>query len=84
MIEKYVSDIALQMGIKLSKVALVDGRTLGCRDLCLLNVTSQGCVASALIYPTDLLSLENGYRCDQLEVRMRAALSRLQVKLELN
>lgn len=82
MINKYVSEIALQMGMKLSNVALVDGRTLGCRDVCMLNITSHGCIASALIFPTDLLLLENGVRCDQLEVRMRAALSRLQMQLD--
>lgn len=82
MIKEYVTDIALQMGMKLSRISLVDGRTLGCRDLCLLNISSMGCIASALIYPADLRDLEMDVISVQLEFRIRAALSRLQILIE--
>jgi hypothetical protein len=81
-IKKYVSDIARQMGMRLSRVTLVDGRTLGCRDLSLLNISSKECITSALIYPADLRDLEKGVICTQLEIRIRAALSRLQILIE--
>jgi hypothetical protein len=82
MIEKYVSDIAIQMGMKLSKVSLVDGQPLGCLDVHLLNMSTKERIVSALIFKTDLENLENGISSDRLEVRMRAALSRLKVLLE--
>ena len=82
LIKGYVTDIALQTGMKLSKVSLVDGRTLGCRDLSLLNISSMGCIASALIYPADLRGLESGVVCGPLELRIRAAVSRLQMLTE--
>jgi hypothetical protein len=83
MIDKYVSDLAIQMGIKLSKVSLVNGQPLGCRDVCLLNMSSRGYITSALIFQADLVNLEKGGGCDRLEIRVRSALSRLQLKLEL-
>jgi hypothetical protein len=82
MIKGYVTDIALQMGVKLSKISLVDGQTLGCRDLSLLNISSMGCIASALIYPADLRDLETGVVCVPLELRIRATLSRLQMLIK--
>ena len=82
MIEKYVSDIAIQMGMKLSKVSLVDGRPLGCLDVYLLNISTKERIVSALIFQADLENLEKGICSDRLEVRMRSALSRLKLLLE--
>ena len=82
MITKYVSDIAAQMGMKLSKVSLVDGRPLGCLDVYLLNMSAKERIVSALIFQADLENLEKGISSDRLEVRMRAALQRLKRLLE--
>ena len=76
MIKEHASDIALQMGIKLSQVSIVDGHTLGCRDASLLNMTSKGHVVSALVFQSDRVG------CDRLEIRIRSALLRLQMLLE--
>lgn len=82
MIEKYVSDLAARIGVKLSKVSLVDGRTLGCRDSYLLNMSKKEHVVSAIVYQSDLADLDKGLGCDRLEIRIRSALSRLQLMLE--
>jgi len=82
MIEKYVTDIASQMGMKLSKVSLVDGRPLGCLDVYLLNIATKERIVGALIFQADLENLEKGICSDRLEVRMRSALSRLKLLLE--
>ena len=82
MITKYVSDIAAQMGMKLSKVSLVDGRPLGGLDVYLLNMSAKERIVSALIFQADLENLEKGISSDRLEVRMRAALQRLKRLLE--
>ena len=83
MIDKYVSKLAIQMGMNLSKVSLVDGKPLGCRDVSLLNMSSRERLVSALIFKDDLENLEKGDCCDRLEGRIRSALSRLQMMLEL-
>jgi hypothetical protein len=82
MINKYVIDLASQMGIKLSKISLTDGKPLGCKDVSLLNITSQEHLISSLVFHSDLENLEIGVSCDRLEVRMRKALSHLQMKLK--
>lgn len=82
MINKYVSGIAGQIGMKLSKVTLVDGRPLGCSDTYLLNMSAKERIVSAIIYRTDLENLEKGVGCKRLEIRIRSALSRLKLMLE--
>jgi|BarGraIncu00431A_1022009.scaffolds.fasta_scaffold39775_1 hypothetical protein len=79
MIENFVSAIATQMEMKLSKVSLVDGRALGCGDVYLLNVSSKGHDISALVYQNDIENMKNGIDCDRLKVRVRSSLSRLQL-----
>lgn len=80
MIYTYVIDLASQMGIQLSKVSLTDGKPLGCKDVCLLNITSQEHLISALVFHSDIENLKIGVSCDRLEVRLRKALSQLQMK----
>ena len=82
MIKEYVSDIALQMGIVISRVALVEGNSLGCADSHLLNISSNGRIVGAIVYTKDLESLKGKVDCDRLEVRIRSALSRLKILLE--
>ena len=82
MIKAYVSDIAMQMGTKLSKISLTDGKPLGCRDVCLLHISSQESLVSTLIFQADISRMENGESSDRLEVRIRSAISRLQLILE--
>lgn len=78
MINKYISVLAAQIGMKLPKVSLVDGLPLGCRDTFLLNISAKERVVSAIIYRTELENLENGISCDRLEIKIRSALTQLQ------
>jgi len=82
MIREYAAELAAQMGIRLSRVSIVDGKLLGCRDSHLLQLYSDGQMESALIYQSELEDLQKGIRRDRFEARIRAALSRLNIVLE--
>jgi len=82
LIQEYVLDIAAQMKIQLSRVSVVEGRKVGCLDVHLLNVTSNGRLVSVLVYQSELDKLQIGDRCERLESRIRSALSGLQVSQE--
>jgi hypothetical protein len=79
MIEEYAKDLALEMGIKLAKVSLVDGERLGCIDVHLLKLSTKENHVETLVYQVDLEILKKGIGCDRLDVRTRSALSRLQM-----
>lgn len=83
MIEKYVSELAEQMGMKLSKIYLVEGKLVGCLDSHTLMMSSKGCNVSTIIYQTDLEHLKQGNGCSHLEANIREKLSRLQILIEL-
>lgn len=83
MITRYVRELAFQMGMKLPDVSLVDGNTLGCKDVHLLDISIEEISISTLIFQSDLTPLENGDICNRLEVKVRTALARLQNQLEL-
>ena len=78
MIEEYVSNIACTMGLKLSQTSIVDGQSLGCLDVYLVNISSKGRKVNILVYRDDIVKLENGMHSDRLETRIRGTLSRLQ------
>jgi len=78
MIEEFAANLAAQMGIELSRVTVVDGKLLGCRDSHLLQLVSDGRTESAIIYQLDLDDLQHGISGNRLETRLKAALSRLQ------
>jgi hypothetical protein len=82
MIEEYAANLAAQMGIELSRVTVVEGKLVGCRDSHLLQLVSGGRTESALIYQLDLENLQHGINKIRLETRLKAALSRLQRSLE--
>ena len=78
MIEKYVYNLAAQMGIKLSEVSLTDGSNLGCKDVHLLNISTEEALVSTLLFRSDIMNLETGNECSRLELKMRKTLLRLQ------
>jgi len=82
MIREYAADLAAQTGIKLSQVSVVEGRRVGCLDAYLLNLASDDQLVSALVYQSELDELQSGSCCERLELKIRAALSRLQILLE--
>jgi len=65
------------MKIQLSQVSVVEGRKVGCLDVHLLNLTSNGQLVSALVYQSELDKLQIGDCCERLESRIRSALARL-------
>jgi hypothetical protein len=78
MIVKYTTDIAAQIGMELSKVLLVDGKRLGCKDYHLLNISSKGRMGGALVHQDDLVRLLSGASTPRLELIIRRALLHLQ------
>jgi hypothetical protein len=81
MIQEYVADLAAQMGLYDTSVTIVDGALAGVADTHLLRLKSHDHLVNALLYQADIDSLTNGNTCDRLEVRIRSALSRLQIML---
>jgi len=77
MIQEYVQDIAVQMKVHLSQLSLVEGRDVGCLDVHLLKLSSDGHQQSALVYQSELDKIGTGACCERLELRIRAALSGL-------
>ena len=82
MIQDYVHDIAAQMKIQLSQLSVVEGCNVGCLDVHLLNLTSNGHQQGALVYQSELDKIQIGESCEQLELRIRSALLHLQMKQE--
>jgi hypothetical protein len=78
MISDYVNSLAVQMGIHLSKVSVIDGRDVGCLDVHLLRLSSSDQNVSVLVRQSDLDELMGDSGCDKLEQKIRSALSRLE------
>ena len=81
MIQKYAADLAAQMGMKLSRVSVDEGQEVGCLDAYLLHLTSGRQLVSALVYQSDLDELKSVGNSERLDVKIRGALSRLQMLL---
>ena len=82
MIREYVADLAAQTGIKLSRVSVVEGRRIGCLDMHLLHLAADGQLVSTLVYQSELDELQSDSCSERLELKIRTALSRLQLLLE--
>lgn len=81
MIKELATDIAAQMGVPLSRISIVEGRRVGCLDMYLLHLATNGQKVSALVHQSELNDLQSGCSCDQLEIKIRSALERLQMML---
>jgi hypothetical protein len=82
MIQEYSAYFATQMGIELSNVSLSGGNALGCYEAFILSFDSDGKLVSEFIHQSDLDSLRSGSGCEWLELKVKAALSRLKMLLE--
>lgn len=82
MITEYVTDLAGQMSIPLTRVSTVEGSKVGCLDVHLLNMSSKGKTVSALVYKSELDEIQNGIQSERLELKVRSALGRLKIMLE--
>lgn len=81
MITEYVTDMASQMNIKLSKVVLTEGKSLGCLDAHLLSICSGSKLVSEFIHQSELDNLLKGSATELLELKTRASLERLKMQL---
>lgn len=79
MLKAYVYDLAEKMGIRLTGIALVEGKRLGCTDVHLLKLSTKEHTVESLIYQTDLEMLKNGVECNRLDVRTKMALSEFKI-----
>lgn len=76
MIRKYVADIAETMGVPLTRAHLIDGGTVGCRDVHLLRLTVENNMDTILVFKSELDQLDNG----ALERKIRKSLQSLAVE----
>jgi hypothetical protein len=83
MVKKYVSNVASQMGIVLSKVQLIKSKSVRSPDTHMLMMSSNGCNVSTIIYQDDLEIIKSGSTCDTLDLRILQVLLRLQHMHEL-
>ena len=77
MVIEYVTDLARQMGLELSRVTLSKGQTFGCLDARLLSLCAQNRLIIEFVHNSELESLQNGPCSDSLELKVRSALARL-------
>lgn len=77
MIEEYVTHFAVQKGIQLSEVRLVESRTDEGLDAHLLYLVVDNHQVSLLVHQAELDALQNGSCAKRLNTKLRTALSRL-------
>lgn len=82
MIKKYVADLAGQMGIKISKVTIKEKPPTGSLDAYSLEISSKDKMVSERIHISEILNLDNGQKCDLLEIKVRSALLRLKMMMD--
>jgi len=82
MVKEYVAKLAVQLGIQLSSVSVIEGRKLGCNDAHLLQLIADGNLINLLVYQSELDELQSNFVGDRLEQRIRTALLRMQYLLE--
>jgi hypothetical protein len=78
MILKYATNLASQYGIILSKARFIEGQSVGCPDVNLLQLSVNEHLVSLLVYQSDLDALQSESCCEQLDKKLHTALSRLQ------
>ena len=61
---KLINEVAGEMGIALTKVQIVDGRRLGCRDAHLIKIAAEGNLSTALIHECEF-DVHAGQACSE-------------------
>jgi len=74
MVSEYVISFANQIGVKLTDVRFVEGRTVGCNDVYLLHMVANNRQTSMLVYQSDLDALQNGLCVTNLDNRLNTVL----------
>lgn len=77
MIKEYVVTLAEQSGIHLSGISVLEGRMFGCNDARPLHLTANGNLVSVLVQQSELDELQSCSYSEQLEIKIKSALSRL-------
>jgi invasion protein IalB len=80
MIKNFVTDVALQMGVPITNVLMVDG--YDGYDVNYLQIFSGGCLVSAFIRQPELDDLKKGLTGIEFELKIRNALTRLLIQQE--
>lgn len=80
MIDKYVSGLAKQKGIKLANVSITGGPAVACVDY-RLEISSKSHLVHIMIHQSELDSIENDSCSGFLELKIGAALDRLNMQL---
>ena len=63
-LSKLINEVAGEMGIALTKVQIVDGRRLGCRDAHLIKIAADGNISSAIIHECEF-NVHAGQSCSE-------------------
>ena len=79
MIEEYAANLAARMGIKLSEIALVDGKEAECLEMHMLLLKAESNLASVPVRQQDIEDLLNGSDCTRLDLKLCTALSSLKI-----
>ncbi len=81
MVKVFAEDVAMQMGIELSQVTVVKGRSVDRLDTYLLHLVSGNHEANTVMYQSEFDDLIDGQDYDRMELKLRFALSRLELLL---
>jgi hypothetical protein len=82
MINQYVTDLASSMGISLSHISMTHGKSYSSKSEHLLLLSARHRLVSVLVNQFDLESLQSRSCCEDLETKIRSALTRLQALIE--
>ena len=75
-LSKLINEVASEMGMPLTKVQIVDGRRLGCRDAHLVKIASNGNIISTIIHENDLSEDNSPARFEKTKNKIRCAISK--------
>lgn len=81
MVNKFVNDIASQLGMKISKVSVSGGLDVDCRDF-LLEIESNGHKVKTTINQSEIESIKHYGSSGFLDMKIKTALERLKIQLE--
>jgi hypothetical protein len=81
-IKEYCSFLAIQMGIHSLEISMDDELNAVCRDAYELKLASGNKKINIVVFKDDIEILHEGTFCKRLELKIRAALSRLKIMSE--
>lgn len=76
MIEKHLIEAGTNIGKKISKVDVVDGKSVGCLDTLLIKFNNNKNSHSIIISQNDFDNIIGGRNLDLLETKIEAALQK--------